>query len=1101
MFSPGTRVLFEQLPSLQGMSPERSRRVLSTAYLDLISTRAHLERTTGEGRPEAFDYIRRLANALESFSVFDREGTEEVRRGAAFVAGEALSLLVESFGDGDGSIDLANDVCYAAIEAALLFTIAGFDANAATVISHLKHSDGASGTAQITTWAAEMVIGLCAGDPNTRNITPLALPAAPISSRALSAIWLEVGRAIQDYFRWLCLESEEGLERARQVLRKIRMLLNGENASVHPEVFHLAQLIDECIAATSKRALRGVGPISDPWYRTYVSNRARGVFGTRARPFFWPSTQAYAVKCLPGPECHAVIRVPTGAGKSFVAELASANAMIEGWVLYLVPTNALAAQVRNDLKKAFAGTGEIDIRAFLGGDEYTTLAEERVTTVPRHTIAVMTPEKCALGLRLSSEAFQNCRLCVFDECHLIAEGSRGALAELVISHLLTVAPECRFLLMSAMISNPDELAKWLQDVSARRAESIDEDWRPTRSLRAIVGVDLLGARENSTVAYAALQEMPKRRKNQKFFAPHVFVASLQGAWNSSNSADYALLKMSTTTVLEVNRQGNVSGVSWVNETAATLTEHFATSGSTVLTFLPASKHYPFSVGGKITLGQAPSLNGEVNALLRIAEDELGLESKVKELLEKGVAVHTAALLEAEKSASEAAFSKRLVPVMLATGTLAQGLNLPASVVLIAGTTVGDRRNNSQADVDRAKAQVLNALGRAGRAGVSNHGLGLVIPDDPLYIATPVDPSRCKEEAPVIAAEENSTQVSSSLERFLRLAVQGVLNVSYATAEELVAMAYLSIDQSSGSSPDAILRKSYGMHRLYPAASENVSSAATEYLGRLRTRFVETEHAPDWLPVVTYRTGLDYVTVLQIWRAMERAGRVSPEDTIDAAISAVLAVLSMSPPGLTIKVLETRFKTEPLAILWSATATNENIWSPSAAWLAAWGKIATAIEQFASGETLANIGQALLDEPVIETARSDGAKPIPRMISFTRTDISNVAQVAGAMAAIFEANGQLNAEIQSAPMIAPLAIKYGCRTVESLAWYRFAIRFRRPAHVLGRSYGIPPGASDTEVRSFVSDRFQEFLNGSPLPGELNAEDMALLESVRIVVSSA
>jgi len=444
--------------------------------------------------------------------------------------------------------------------------------------------------------------------------------------------------------------------------------------------------------------------------------------------------------------------------------------------------------------------------------------------------------------------------------------------------------------MSAMISNPDEIAKWLQDASGRSTVPINEDWRPTRSLRGIVGLDLDVARQNATAAFNLLKTLPPKRKNQKFASPHVFVASLQGAWESSNGSDYALLKLPTQTGLEVNRQGKVLGVSWVNQSAATLTEHFAKAGSVVLTFLPASKHYPFSVGSRIQLGQSFPLDNEVNALMAVAEDELGVPSQVRSLLSSGVAVHTASLLEAEKSASESAFSKRLVPAMLATGTLAQGLNLPASVVLVAGTTVGDRRNDSPADIARASAQILNALGRAGRAGVANHGLGLVIPDDPIYVKTPIDPSSCKAKAPVVAAEENSTQVTSSLERFLRLAVQGILNVRFATAEELVAMAYLSVGEVNDSTPEAILRKSYGMHRLYPATSDNVSNEATNYLSRLRTSFVEAEHAPDWLPIVTYRTGLDYNNVLQLWRAMENAKEITPRDTIDGAIEACLSVM-------------------------------------------------------------------------------------------------------------------------------------------------------------------------------------------------------------------
>ena len=950
--------------------------MLSIVYLDLVSTRTFLRRTTGADRSEARDYARRLANTLESFSVFDRQSDDELRRGTAFVAGEALSLVVEMAAETANQIDLDNDICYAAIESALLFAIGGFDANAATIASRLGAINLSATETEATVWAAKAAMALCTGNPRVRDLPPLTLPMSPPSLRAASTMWQQIGKAIQEYFRWLCLESEEGLVASRQALSKIRVLQESGNAPSHAKVFHLSRLIDECISATSARALRSVGPLSDDWYRGYVISRTQGREGVRARPFFWPSTDEYARRCLPDPERSAVVRVPTGAGKSFIAEIAGANAMLEGWVLYLVPTNALAAQVRTDLKKAFAGAGQVDIRAFLGGEEYTTLSEERVTNISSHTIAVMTPEKCALALRLSTQVFHNCRLCIFDECHLISEGSRGVLAELVVSHLLVVAPECRFLLMSAMISNPDELAKWLQDVSGRPSIAINEDWRPTRSLRGVVGLDLDVATRNANSAFTILKKLPPKRKNQKFSAPHVCVASLQGAWESSSGVDYALLTMPTETALEVNRSGKVDGVSWVNQSAANLTEHFARTGSAVLTFLPASKHYPFLVGGRIQLNQSFSLSPEVDALISIAQDELGLASQVGALLSSGVAVHTAALLEPEKSASEVAFSKRLVPAMLATGTLAQGLNLPATVVLVAGTTVGDRRNDSPADVARANAQILNALGRAGRAGVANHGLGLVIPNAPLYVRAPIDPSSCRSKAPVIAAEENSTLVTSSLERFLRLAVQGVLNVRFATAEELVAMAYLSVGEDGESSPDAILRKSYGMHRLYPATSENVSKAATDYLGRLRTNFVQTEQAPDWLPIVTYRTGLDYSTVLQIWRAMERSEQVGPADTIDGAIQACLAVISALPPSLLIRVLETRFNTPELEILWKPTTSNETNWTPSEAWSAACDRIANAVRQFADGETLAAIGQTLFAETIAETARTDGTKPLP-----------------------------------------------------------------------------------------------------------------------------
>jgi hypothetical protein len=157
----------------------------------------------------------------------------------------------------------------------------------------------------------------------------------------------------------------------------------------------------------------------------------------------------------------------------------------------------------------------------------------------------------------------------------------------------------------------------------------------------------------------------------------------------------------------------------------------------------------------------------------------------------------------------------------------------------------------------------------------------------------------------------------------------------------------------------------------------------------------------------------------------------------------------------------------LEILWKDQATSGRNWTPSEPWSAACNRIVAGVVQFVNGESLAVIGQTLFGATITESARTDGTKPIPRLISFTRTDISNVAQIAGAMAAIFEATGQVSPDTQTAPMVAPLAIKYGCRTVESLAWYRFAIRYRRVAHILGRVYGLPGGGSDAQNREFVA----------------------------------
>lgn len=70
-----------------------------------------------------------------------------------------------------------------------------------------------------------------------------------------------------------------------------------------------------------------------------------------------------------------------------------------------------------------------------------------------------------------------------------------------------------------------------------------------------------------------------------------------------------------------------------------------------------------------------------------------------------------------------------VNMIVATPTLAQGINLPADVVLISG----DLRFNQEANVmETLQAhEILNAAGRAGRAGYKSYGVSILIPSKPI----------------------------------------------------------------------------------------------------------------------------------------------------------------------------------------------------------------------------------------------------------------------------------------------------------------------------------------------------------------------------------
>jgi hypothetical protein len=92
--------------------------------------------------------------------------------------------------------------------------------------------------------------------------------------------------------------------------------------------------------------------------------------------------------------------------------------------------------------------------------------------------------------------------------------------------------------------------------------------------------------------------------------------------------------------------------------------------------------------------------------------------------------HHGLLLREERKLHESLYRRANgVPVMVATSTVAQGMNFPSELVIIAG----DRRFDSNTNqLERLQAhELLNAAGRAGRAGQHSNGLVVVIPSFPV----------------------------------------------------------------------------------------------------------------------------------------------------------------------------------------------------------------------------------------------------------------------------------------------------------------------------------------------------------------------------------
>jgi helicase len=105
------------------------------------------------------------------------------------------------------------------------------------------------------------------------------------------------------------------------------------------------------------------------------------------------------------------------------------------------------------------------------------------------------------------------------------------------------------------------------------------------------------------------------------------------------------------------------------------------------------------------------------------EDTAGLR-RLNGLLPFGVAFHNAGLTNPERRVVERAFLDRTLKVLVATPTLAAGINLPARRVIVRDTSRYDGRLGMQAPIPAG--EVHQMLGRAGRPRFDSAGEALLI---------------------------------------------------------------------------------------------------------------------------------------------------------------------------------------------------------------------------------------------------------------------------------------------------------------------------------------------------------------------------------------
>lgn len=125
--------------------------------------------------------------------------------------------------------------------------------------------------------------------------------------------------------------------------------------------------------------------------------------------------------------------------------------------------------------------------------------------------------------------------------------------------------------------------------------------------------------------------------------------------------------------------------------------------------------------------------GSPKQFLHMKEDELNQilmdikDDNLKLALSFGIGLHHAGLEEKDRKYCEELFLNKKIQILIATSTLAYGLNLPAHLVIVKGTEYYDKKTNKY--VDMPITDILQMIGRAGRPQFDNEGIACVYVHD------------------------------------------------------------------------------------------------------------------------------------------------------------------------------------------------------------------------------------------------------------------------------------------------------------------------------------------------------------------------------------
>ena len=421
-----------------------------------------------------------------------------------------------------------------------------------------------------------------------------------------------------------------------------------------------------------------------------------------------PQRRALAEKGLLGSSRRAVVvSLPTSSGKTLIAQFRILQALNQfdhegGWVAYLAPTRTLVNQIARRLRRDFeALTPKIVVEQVSPALEVDSIEEKLLhehDQTQGFRVLVTTPEKLDLMLRkgLEKEIGRPLTLVVVDEAHNIQGVSRGLKLELLLATINNECQNAQFLLLTPFIKNAREVAKWLGGTNSDDI-SLSVDWQPNDRLIGIVRATQGKALNKISFDYRLQLEAVHTTRNTL-----VVDESLSLPKNVEIAPTFS----------KVSNQGSLAAV-----TAQRLQER----GPIIVMHDKPDNVWSLANKLKVEDNKQSNLTEKISFVQQFLRLEFGNEFALIDLLSYGIGVHHAGLSDDVRALMEWLFEENELKFLVATTTIAQGVNFPVTGVVMAS-------HQYPYGKDMPPEDFWNIAGRAGRIDQGSLGIVAMVAD-------------------------------------------------------------------------------------------------------------------------------------------------------------------------------------------------------------------------------------------------------------------------------------------------------------------------------------------------------------------------------------